>query len=101
MPLAYDRRTDAAPPALAEVMETLGLRTRFAKDEGIFAQDDEADLVHLVVSGAVRTTRLLSDGRRQVAGFYYADDLIGPETGAVHRFSAEAVCDAVVLVVRR
>jgi len=101
MTIAHDSRTDAAPPALAEVMQRLGQRLSVAKDEGIFTQDDEADRVHLVVSGAVRTTRLLGDGRRQVAGFYYPGDLIGPETGALHRFSAEAVCDAAVLMVRR
>lgn len=101
MTLAYDTETNAAPPAIAEVMQRLGLKMTYAKDEEIFAQDEEADLVHLVVSGAVRTTRLLSDGRRQVGAFYYPGDLIGLETGPVHRFSAEAICDSTVLVVRR
>src|SRR5262249_56979409 len=101
MTLAYDTETHAAPLAITEVMQRLGLKMSFAKDEEIFAQDEDADLVHLLVSCAVRTTRLLSDGRRQVGAFYYPGDLIGLETGAVHRFSAEAICDSVVLVVRR
>ena len=101
MTLAYETDTHAAPLEIAGVMQRLGLKMTFAKDEEIFAQDEDADLVHLIVSGAVRTTRLLSDGRRQVGAFYYAGDLIGLETGPVHRFSAEAICDAVVLVVRR
>ena len=101
MTLAYDTETHAAPPAIAGVMQRLGLKMAFAKDEEIFAQDEDADLVHLVASGAVRTTRLLSDGRRQVGAFYYPGDLIGLETGPIHRFSAEAMCDCVVLVVRR
>jgi CRP/FNR family nitrogen fixation transcriptional regulator len=101
MTLAYDSQTNAAPPAIAEVLQRLGLKMNYAKDEEIFAQDEEADMVHMVVSGAVRTTRLLADGRRQVGAFYYAGDLIGLETGPIHRFSAEAICDAVVLVVRR
>ena len=101
MSLAYDLDTHAAPDAIAEVMQRLGLQMAFAKDEEIFGQDEEADLVHMVVSGAVRTTRLLSDGRRQVGAFYYPGDLIGLETGPVHRFSAEALCDSTVLVVRR
>jgi CRP/FNR family nitrogen fixation transcriptional regulator len=101
MTLAYDTETNVAPPAIAEVLQRLGLKMSFAKDEEIFAQDEDADLVHLVVAGAVRTTRLLSDGRRQVGAFYYPGDLIGLETGPVHRFSAEAICDSTVLVVRR
>lgn len=101
MTLAYEADANAAPLAIAEVMQRLGLKMTFAKDEEIFGQDEEADLVHMVVSGAVRTTRLLSDGRRQVGSFYYPGDLIGLETGPVHRFSAEALCDSTVLVVRR
>lgn len=101
MTLAYDAESNAAPPAIADVMQRLGMRMSFAKDEEIFAQDEDADLVHLVISGAVRTTRLLSDGRRQIGAFYYPGDLIGLETGPVHRFSAEAISDATVLVVRR
>lgn len=101
MTLAYDVDTNAAPPAIVEVMQRLGLQMSFAKDEEIFGQDEDADLVHMVVSGAVRTTRLLSDGRRQIGSFYYPGDLIGLETGPIHRFSAEAICDATVLVVRR
>lgn len=100
MTLAYDDR-NTAPAAIREVMQRLGTRMSYAKDEEIFAQDEEADLVHLVVAGAVRTTRLLSDGRRQVGGFYYPGDLIGLETGPAHRFSAEAISDSTVLVVRR
>ena len=101
MTLAYDSRSTAAPQAIAEVLQRLGLKMSYAKAEEIFAQDEDADLVHLVVSGGVRTTRLLSDGRRQVGAFYYPGDLIGLESGPLHRFSAEAICDAALLVVRR
>ena len=101
MTLAYDAEARTAPAAITEVMERLGSRMRYAKDEEIFAQNEGADLAHLVVAGAVRTTRLLNDGRRQVGAFYYPGELIGLETGPIHRFSAEALCDAVVLVVRR
>ena len=101
MTLAYAPDRQHATPAIADVMTRLGLKMNFAKDEEIFCQDEEADLIYLVVSGAVRTTRLLSDGRRQVGAFYYPGDLVGLETGALHRFSAEALSDAVLLVVKR
>jgi CRP/FNR family nitrogen fixation transcriptional regulator len=101
MSLAYDAYDRSEPQAIVRVMQRLGLRSHYAKDEEIFAQDEDADFVYLVVSGAVRTTRLLMDGRRQVGGFYYAGDLIGLEVGPAHRYSAEALCDTEVLVVRR
>ncbi|MEH6677297.1 helix-turn-helix domain-containing protein [Phenylobacterium sp.] len=101
MTLAYAPSAHVGVTALSEVMERLGLRMNFAKDEEIFCQDEEADLTYLVVSGAVRTTRLLSDGRRQVGSFYYPGDLVGLETGDIHRFSAEALSDSLLLVVKR
>ena len=101
MTLAYATDTHHATPALADVMSRLGLRMTFAKDEEIFCQDEDADLIYIVVSGAVRTTRLLSDGRRQVGSFYYPGDLVGLETGDTHRFSAEALSESTLLVIKR
>ena len=101
MTLAYAPETSSAPHVVADVMERFGVRMTFAKGEEIFGQDETADLVHSVVSGAVRTSRLLSDGRRQIGNFYYPGDLIGFETGDMHRFSAEAIIDCTILVVKR
>jgi CRP/FNR family nitrogen fixation transcriptional regulator len=49
----------------------------------------------------VRTSKLLSDGRRQIDAFHLAGDIFGIEAGEEHRFSAEAVGDAAVVVYRR
>ncbi len=83
------------------LMAQFGLRMDYARDEEIYAQEEEADLIYQVVSGAVRTTRLMSDGRRQIGAFYYPGDVFGIEKGEEHRFSAEALCDTVVLVAKR
>ena len=101
MTLDYAPERQAAPTVIADVMQRLGVRMSFAKGEEIFGQDEEADLIHMVVRGAARTTRFLSDGRRQIGNFYYPGDLIGLETGPVHRFCAEALSDCIVLVVKR
>lgn len=86
--------------AAADVMGRLGVRMVFAKDEEIYGQDEDADLIYRVVSGAVRTSRLMSDGRRQIGDFYYPDELFGVEAGDKHRFSAEALSDCVILVLK-
>jgi CRP/FNR family nitrogen fixation transcriptional regulator len=78
-----------------------GVRMRFASGEEIYAQEDEADLVYQVVSGAVRTTRLTSDGRRHIGDFYYPGDLFGMEAGPEHRYSAEALGECEVVFVKR
>jgi CRP/FNR family transcriptional regulator, nitrogen fixation regulation protein len=90
-------RTDA----LGDVMSQMGLRMTFARDEEIFGQDEEADLVYRVVEGAVRTTRLMSDGRRQIGDFYFEGELFGLEHGETHKFSAEALSDCTVQVLKR
>lgn len=78
-----------------------GATIAYAPGEEIYAQAEETDLIYRVVSGAVRTTRLDSDGRRQIGDFYYAGDFFGLEAGPEHRFSAEALCDAQIQVLKR
>jgi CRP/FNR family nitrogen fixation transcriptional regulator len=78
-----------------------GVRAQFRQNEEIFGECEPADHVYRVVSGAVRTVRFSSDGKRQVLGFHLPGDIFGLEMGAVYSFSAEAVSDAEVLLMRR
>ena len=79
----------------------LGVTRRLAKDEEVFAEGDRAGFFYKVVSGAVRTYKLLGDGRRQIDAFHLPGDIFGLESGEEHRFSAEAVGDAAVVAYRR
>jgi CRP/FNR family nitrogen fixation transcriptional regulator len=73
----------------------------FARNEEIYAEEDETKYVYKVVSGAVRATRILSDGRRHVSAFHLAGEIFGFEPGPKHRFAAEAVVDSRIAMVRR
>jgi CRP/FNR family nitrogen fixation transcriptional regulator len=73
----------------------------YAKDEEIYGEDEPSDYVYQVVSGSVRSYKLLSDGRRQIGAFYLPGDVFGLESGPVHRLSAEAVVDTTVRLVKR
>jgi CRP/FNR family transcriptional regulator, nitrogen fixation regulation protein len=88
-------------PALRPAAEGEGAVRRFAKDEEIFAEGDRAAFFYKVVSGAVRTSKLLSDGRRQIDAFHLPGDIFGIESGEEHRFTAEAVQDCKVVAYRR
>lgn len=106
-PFQAVRETYAAPTAhpkphaaATDLMGQMGVRMTFSKDEEIYGQDEDADLIYRVISGSVRTSRVLSDGRRQIGGFYDADELFGIEAGATHRYAAEAVSDCVILVLK-
>lgn len=82
-------------------MTAMGLPQVFAKGQELFAEGDDAEHFYKVVSGAIRTYKLLSDGRRQIDAFHLAGDIFGLEAGTDHRFTAEAVNGATVLAFRR
>ena len=54
-----------------------------------------------MISGTVRTYKVLNDGRRQIGAFYLPGDIFGLEIGEHHTFSAEAIVDCKVLVIKR
>jgi CRP/FNR family nitrogen fixation transcriptional regulator len=78
-----------------------GFVMSFAPNEEIYGEEEPADFVYRVVSGAVRTVRILSDGRRQVAGFHFAGDVFGLEPGDMHSACAEAVSMCTVALIKR
>lgn len=78
-----------------------GVRMRFERNEEIFGEDEPAEYVYRVVSGAVRTMRFSADGRRQILGFHLAGDVFGLELGEAHTLSAEAVGACDLVMVRR
>ena len=86
---------------LAGSMELMGTRISYPRNVEIFGQDEPAEYLYKVVSGSVRNCKILDDGRRQVTGFHMAGEVFGLESDEEHHFSAEAVNDAVVLVVKR
>src|SRR5690242_17873970 len=60
-----------------------------------------ADYFYKVVKGAVKTYKLLNDGRRQISAFHLVGDIFGLEAGKEHRFTADAIADSTVLVIKR
>jgi CRP/FNR family nitrogen fixation transcriptional regulator len=78
-----------------------GFIMTFSRNEEIFGEQEPADFVYQVVEGVARTMRVLSDGRRQISAFHQAGDVFGIELSDVHRFSAEAVTECRIALVRR
>jgi CRP-like cAMP-binding protein len=82
-------------------VELMGAPMPFARNAEIYEEGDPAEYLYKVIEGTVRTSKLLADGRRQVGGFYLPGDVFGLESGDEHAFSAEAISDAKVLVIKR
>ncbi|MGC2414568.1 MAG: helix-turn-helix domain-containing protein [Stellaceae bacterium] len=77
--------------------EQIGTRRSVARNEEIFAEGDPADCWYQVVFGTVRLCKLLADGRRHIAEFYFGGDCFGLENMPERLFSAEAVSDVIVM----
>ena len=75
------------PKALGQLGELSRARVipsefKYNKGTEIFGEAEPADYIYQVVDGAVRTHKLLSDGRRQIGAFHLAGDIFGLENGA-------------------
>ncbi len=79
--------TQAGPSSLSP----LGIPMNFARNMEIFAEGEPAGHVYKVVSGVVRISKLLPDGRRQISAFHTLGDMFGFEVDDIHHASAEAV----------
>src|SRR5580693_3335570 len=91
----------ATPVGDAGDIQLIGLARTFGRDQEIFGEGDAAELVYRVLTGAVRSFRVLADGRRQIEEFYLPGDVFGVEFGAERRACAEALGPTSVVVARR
>ena len=73
----------------------------YRKGTEIYGEKEPAEYVYQVKSGAVRSYKLLTDGRRQIGAFHLVGDIFGLENGSEHRFTTEAIIDTTVRLVRR
>src|SRR5580698_5359947 len=81
--------------------EVLLSEFKYNRSAEIFGEAEPADYLYQVVDGAVRSYKLLSDGRRQIGAFHLAGDIFGLENGSEHRFTAEAIVDTTVRLMKR
>jgi CRP/FNR family transcriptional regulator, nitrogen fixation regulation protein len=74
---------------------------RYTRGAEIFGEAEPAEYVYQVIEGAVRSYKLLSDGRRQIGAFHLVGDIFGLENGPAHRFTAEAIVETTVRLAKR
>jgi CRP/FNR family nitrogen fixation transcriptional regulator len=86
---------------LIDQMDLMGAPMSFSRNAEIYGEDEPADYLYKVVSGSVRTYKIFDDGRRQIGAFYFPGDVFGLEVGKAHEFSAEAIDNSVILLVKR
>ena len=82
-------------------IELMGAQMPFSRNVEIYGEKEPARYLYKVISGAVRTYKILADGRRQVQAFHLPGDVFGFEFDNEHTLSAEAIVDSRVLIVKR
>jgi CRP/FNR family nitrogen fixation transcriptional regulator len=79
----------------------IGIVKSYAFKSEIIHEEDAADRIYEVISGAVCTYRMLKEGRRQIADFYFSGDIFGLEAAEKHILAAEAVTDSNVRIAKK
>lgn len=82
-------------------IELMGVAMNFGRNVEIYGENEPADYFYKVISGTVRTYKVLNDGRRQIGAFYLPGDVFGLETSDEHAFSAEAINDCNIMIIKR
>jgi len=99
-------RTQTAPSIdqfsiIASCSGVIATEFSYRKDEEIYGEGEPSEYVYQVIRGAVRTYKLLNDGRRQIGAFHLPGDVFGLDPGSAHRLTAEAIVDTTVRLVKR
>jgi CRP/FNR family transcriptional regulator, nitrogen fixation regulation protein len=105
-------RVSTDPPSLPTILGEFGMESAsnsrlslneftYKKGTEIYGEKEPADYVYQVKTGAARSYKLLSDGRRQIGAFHLVGDIFGLENSSEHRFTAEAIVDTTVRLIKR
>ena len=79
---------------LGSSSQRIGVVRSYPRKSQIVREDDAADHVYEVVKGTVCTCKMLRQGRRQIAGFYFAGDIFGLESAKKHSVAVEAITES-------
>ena len=74
---------------------------KYNRHAEIYGEAEPAEYIYQVIEGAVRSYKLLSDGRRQIGAFHLAGDIFGLANGPLHRFTTEAIVETTVRLMKR
>jgi CRP/FNR family nitrogen fixation transcriptional regulator len=85
------------PAAPEEAMKAIGSVTHIRRHETIFNEGDDAQYSYKVVSGAVRLSKVMLDGRRQIADFALTGDIFGLDWSDDYAVTAEALTDVTLV----
>jgi CRP/FNR family nitrogen fixation transcriptional regulator len=78
-------------------LDGVGVVITLRRDEPLFRSGDAAEFYFKVLKGAVRSCRVLADGRRHIGEFFLSGDFIGLDAAEHYAFVAEAITETTVI----
>lgn len=96
-PASHLRAVPADRTAFATEMEQIGKTVTYARGKAIVEEGGAADYIFRVASGALRSVRLLPDGRRCITSFLLPGDFFGFNDGGLSSHSVEALSDVTLV----
>jgi|BEDMetMinimDraft_2_1075160.scaffolds.fasta_scaffold00574_3 CRP/FNR family nitrogen fixation transcriptional regulator len=101
-PTAKTSPVSRASLVLPQGRDALGGQVlRLPRETEIYPEGSLARDVYKLISGVLRTTKLLGDGRRQIGAFVLPGEWVGFDGRTHHYFGLETVTEASVLVIPR
>lgn len=90
-------------PCISDIaaQRKIGVVLSLARGKTIFSDGDDSEYSYKVVEGAVRLSKVMLDGRRQIAEFALPGEMFGFEYGDAYALTAEAVTPVTVIRYRR
>jgi CRP/FNR family transcriptional regulator len=90
----------ASPEALAE-LNRIANSHHYAAGQTIISEGLQVDFVANIVSGIVKLTKTMPDGRQQIVGLLFPSDFVGRAFARSLEFSAEAASDVELCCLNR
>ncbi len=91
----------ALMPDELEVLGRLGRKQRVSKGQTLVWEGDDSIIVANVISGILKVSMSISDGREQIVGVVFPADFIGRPFGRKSPYSVTALSDAELCIFSR
>lgn len=72
-------------------LHAISTAVELSAGHAVFSEGDQDKYLFNVVTGAVRLSKVLPDGRRQITGFLFPGDLLGLTIAGRYGYTAEAI----------
>ena len=82
-------------------LNTIATSVKLRPGQAVFFEGDESAYLFNVVTGAIRLSKLMPDGRRQIVGFLFSGDVLGLSIAEVYAYTAEALSETTLCRFKR